>query len=329
MPPVIESWSGLALDDQDWTLSVSGAGAKAFPKPTLYDDFEAQNFKPSPLGIIQAYSGGGGVGYSTVNPYSGKVCAASTPGWRKSATGMHIEAALGFGRGEKFYLHVKDFSTQTPYFDPSNPGHNTKGPFRWWAGKNGGYPDLIMGGAEADGSTIIAAESCVPIKTGLNRIYPPGGLATPLQGVWRTVEIIGQYSSAPGASDGYLELRINGKVEGVISGFQFDTANLPGVSNYLVLEWVCANNSAEGWCSQGDHAFDQLYVETGTWQRVVLANAPVLAQASIVEPQIPTAWSDTSIVVKSRVGRLPPGTAYLFVCDANGVFNDTGFSVLL
>jgi hypothetical protein len=65
-----------------------------------------------------------------------------------------------------------------------------------------------------------------------------------------------------------------------------------------------------------------------TWSRVVLADSADYDAASVVEPQIPSAWSDASITARANLGRLScPGTAYLFVFDAGGARNAEGFPI--
>jgi hypothetical protein len=61
---------------------------------------------------------------------------------------------------------------------------------------------------------------------------------------------------------------------------------------------------------------------------VVLADKPVLSQASIVEVQIPSAWSDGSITAQVNLGKFTQGqAAYLFVVDASGNVSATGLPV--
>jgi len=73
--------------------------------------------------------------------------------------------------------------------------------------------------------------------------------------------------------------------------------------------------------------FDDVYVDT-TLSRVVLADKPVLSQASIVELQIPSAWNDGSISAQVNLGKFTQGQmAYLFVVDASGNVSATGIAV--
>jgi hypothetical protein len=73
--------------------------------------------------------------------------------------------------------------------------------------------------------------------------------------------------------------------------------------------------------------FADPYMDT-TLSRVVLADKPVLAQATIVENQIPTSWSDSSITATVNLGQFFQGnTAYLFVVDSSGTVSATGLPV--
>ncbi len=75
--------------------------------------------------------------------------------------------------------------------------------------------------------------------------------------------------------------------------------------------------------------FDDVYVDS-TLSRVVLTDNQAYEEARIVEPQIPSAWSGSSISVTANLGKLSGGeTAYLFVFDADNNRNATGFEVAL
>lgn len=62
--------------------------------------------------------------------------------------------------------------------------------------------------------------------------------------------------------------------------------------------------------------FADLYCDT-TFARVMLANNANYDLANIVEPQPTTAWAPTGITATCNKGRLPSGTAHLFVFDAD------------
>jgi len=74
--------------------------------------------------------------------------------------------------------------------------------------------------------------------------------------------------------------------------------------------------------------FDDIYVDT-TWSRVMLANNATYANATIMEPQIPSVWAAGEITVTVNQGAIPNGTAYLFVFDSDNEANEDGYPVTL
>lgn len=76
--------------------------------------------------------------------------------------------------------------------------------------------------------------------------------------------------------------------------------------------------------------FDDVYIDT-TMARVMLCTSqtyPTAASATC-EPQIPSAWSTTSITFTVNQGAIAGGTAYLFVFDSANDSNATGLAVTL
>jgi len=72
--------------------------------------------------------------------------------------------------------------------------------------------------------------------------------------------------------------------------------------------------------------FDDIYIDT-TFSRIVLADNPDYDQARVVEPQIPSAWSGSSITAEVNLGAITGNTAYLFVFDADNNHNAVGYEV--
>jgi hypothetical protein len=73
---------------------------------------------------------------------------------------------------------------------------------------------------------------------------------------------------------------------------------------------------------------DDIYIDN-TLSRVVLANNQTYENATIVEPQIPSAWNNASITVTVNLGNFISGTAYVFVFDANNNHNAIGYPVVI
>jgi hypothetical protein len=70
--------------------------------------------------------------------------------------------------------------------------------------------------------------------------------------------------------------------------------------------------------------FDDAYVDT-TWARVILGNASTYSACTIIEPQIPTSWSSTSIVVTINLGAIPSEVpSYIYVFNGDNDHNSNG-----
>ena len=75
--------------------------------------------------------------------------------------------------------------------------------------------------------------------------------------------------------------------------------------------------------------FSKIYMDD-THARVMLGDNPDYHSCTIMEPQIPSAWSDGSLTVTANLGALPDsGTAYLFVFDSENNHNPAGYPVAL
>lgn len=75
--------------------------------------------------------------------------------------------------------------------------------------------------------------------------------------------------------------------------------------------------------------YDDIYVATGLGSRarVEIGNASTYDASSNLALVTPTSWSDTSIQADVRLGSFTTGTAYLYVVDATGAVNETGYPV--
>ena len=66
-----------------------------------------------------------------------------------------------------------------------------------------------------------------------------------------------------------------------------------------------------------------------SWARVILANSEGYTQATIVEPQVPLSWSNTSIVLRLNMGQLTSrDNIYAFVFDSLGRRSSLGHPVI-
>jgi len=102
--------------------------------------------------------------------------------------------------------------------------------------------------------------------------------------------------------------------------------------SFSVGGWFCTNTNQVEEDKRGHQNnfryFDDIYMDN-TFSRVVLADNSNFEQATIVEPQIPSAWSGNSITVNTNLGALTGNTAYIFVFDADNNYNAVGYSITL
>jgi len=144
-----------------------------------------------------------------------------------------------------------------------------------------------------------------------------GKAVNPMAGQWSKVEIAIKVSSQ---SDGYINIWENGQQ---VMNYVGITDNYGGTRRSVA---VGGYARMQGYTSNWRY-FDDVYVDT-TLSRVVLADKPVLSQASIIELQIPSAWNDGSISAQVNLGKFTQGQmAYLFVVDASGNVSATGIAV--
>lgn len=74
--------------------------------------------------------------------------------------------------------------------------------------------------------------------------------------------------------------------------------------------------------------FDDVYIDT-TFSRIMLCNNVSLANATVCEPQIPTAWSDTGATFTVNLGKLTGDLAWVYVFDSTNTANTVGEAVSL
>jgi hypothetical protein len=140
------------------------------------------------------------------------------------------------------------------------------------------------------------------------------GAVNPMSGVWTKIEQEIKYSRQ---SDGYIKLWENGVLKINYAGatdLYSGNVRTEGIGGYA------RSRSTNNWRYFADAYLDY------TPARVVLANNAALSLATIVETQIPTSWSDTSITFTVNLGKFTSGQiAYLFVVNTSGLASDPGF----
>jgi hypothetical protein len=142
-----------------------------------------------------------------------------------------------------------------------------------------------------------------------------GGAINPMSGVWTKIEVEIKYTNQ---SDGYIKQWENGELKLNYTG---RTDNYPGTARSEAIGGFARSRSANNW-----RYFTDVYLDY-TPARIVLANNATLSLATIVENQIPTNWSDTSITFGVNLGKFTTGPAWLFVVNLCGQPSNSGIQV--
>lgn len=143
-----------------------------------------------------------------------------------------------------------------------------------------------------------------------------GSGVNPMAGVWSKVEIAIKVTNQ---TDGYVKVWENGSQ---VVGYVGSTDKYAGNRRTVGIGGFARIQVPQNWRYWAD-----AYVDT-TLSRVVLADKPVLAQATIIENQIPSAWTDTSVTATVNLGRFAQGQmAYLIVVDSSGTASAAGVAV--
>jgi hypothetical protein len=297
------------------TVTISGIefGAKSPARPYLWAPFDG-SAEPSSLGIVTSWTEVKNMNYAEGEGVSGSgaLKASNSSGdWT-----ARIDSS-GFGWndfGQQMYLFRK-VKRNFNITDDLNwkiiriwaSGHTT--PY-WTAATNNG--NLSVGGVNSGGwpySNLSAARGAA--------------------GTWRTDEILTQSNTLRDRDDAKFFHLVNGRRVAQIPYTTYQTVNLRlnDGSGQMVIAYpvhgVKANTTLP---SDYRYWVDDVYLDT-TWARVVMANAPTLADATYVDIQIPTAWAEKQIQMVANTKAWPAGEPmYLFVVNEAGVASE-GFPI--
>jgi hypothetical protein len=138
----------------------------------------------------------------------------------------------------------------------------------------------------------------------------------PMAGQWTKIEVEIKYSNQ---SNGYIRLWENGTQK---INYVGRTDSYAGNMRTEGIGGYATSRNTNNW-----RYFTDVYLDY-TPARIVLANSANLSTANIVENQIPTNWSDTSIDFAVNLGKFNSGqTAWLFVVNLCGQPSNSGLQV--
>lgn len=326
------------------TISGSGFGSKATAAPLAWDDATGSNLAKiwdgawpnllpgyntgyySPMRgispphshdtryIAGAHAGNTGA-YSGWNVLIYKVVSLpSFPCYIYASWYQRADNEWVFAQGND-YNNFKTFDYSegsNPYAGSTNPNNPYQGN-SWYTAYGPPHPS-----SNTDTGTQWTTETTTPLTNPDNNGHNAwwGMAVNPMAGKWSKVEIAFKVTNQ---ADGYVNVWENGHQ---VVSYAGPTDTYVGTQRTIAIGGFSHIHSTSNW-----RYFDDIYVDT-TLSRVVLANNPVLSQATIIENQIPSAWSDSSITATVNLGQFTQGqTAYLFVVDSSGTPSAKGLAV--
>jgi hypothetical protein len=314
--PSITATSGTVTANGTVTITGAGFGTKASAAPLIFDNFEAGTVgtkvmtSRATVGQWQT-----GAGYEA-GQYTDSLARTGSKSVKMTSTPQSKVYNISMCQNGSFSTIYMDWRVRVHLFD--RVSRNWK-PWRVYGDSDRLQADSV---AFCQGS----ANGVDDGAGGGGFWYDNFGFAPD---TWQHFQVMLKESSSPGALDGALIHYIDGKVIGSHTGIStrgnsahWDQIRIGHYWAYDGVDECPANAGA-------DIYLDDIYVDT-TWARVELGNATTYSASTHREIQIPKAWSGSSIQVGVNTGTFQQGaTAYLYVTDAAGAVNASGFPVTI
>jgi hypothetical protein len=328
--PVVQQVSGPLDHNATITISGSGFGSKSTPAPLVWDNASGNALTDKWSGGWPSMLPGYNVGYyspmrgiNTPHPRDTRYIAGAHADNGGPFAGYMVMIyktiplpPLPFYIYASWYQRADDqwhFGGDNNYktFDYSE-GESPYASFKsWYTCYGPPHPDSRTGEAQ----WVTEAGTPLNDRNGHNSWWAEA--VNPMAGQWSKVEIAIKVTDQP---DGYINVWENGhsviNYVGLTDNYG-GTKRTIGVGGYARMQGYTSN-----W-----RYFDDVYVDT-TLSRIVLADKPVLSAATIIENQIPSAWSDNSLTATVNLGKFTQGQpVYLFVVDSTGTPSAAGLAL--
>jgi hypothetical protein len=316
--PEIARVDGFVNHGDEIQIQGAGFGGKSPARPLFWAPMDG-SADPSPLGLLTSWSDIGGMAYAEgEGPAGGGALKATDSGgiWtaQVNATGDFSWASPG----QKMYLYRK-LKQNFSYLNPDGSEKINWKTWRLWGEilETGNRTSIYTGASNGTFSMDHSVESQQGLWP-INVICAQGSVDN-----WNTNEMLLQSNTnAVGRGDGFFQYKTNGAMcgqvpyqawEGTRHLKLWDSVTTPRLQRNFIVHGVKANYTMD----PGDRYWaTSVYLDT-TWARVMIANAPTLTAASILEIQIPTEWSENSIKMQTNKRAFPADQpAYLFVVNS-------------
>ena len=148
---------------------------------------------------------------------------------------------------------------------------------------------------------------------------------------WHSIQVEFGENSGAGAANGRLRLWIDGQLVDSTDSFVTNAASDGAAINKrpYIIGFFDSWPSSDAAVSNMYASCADIYVDS-TFSRVEIGNAASYGACTRREIQIPTSWSNGSITARVNQGGFTGGQqAYVYVVDANGQVNASGFPVTI
>lgn len=315
------------LDSQTVTIRGTGFGVKPVATPLLFDDFD-QGVEGSPISGQAASHFGSWLSlkWKTAPVYSKE--SSRIPGSLSSKHAMRAPSTangslLQFNYPPGFNEAYLDFWINTSFGNISDPELQRKTwRIGYYTNKDNGGPGIAMSGwrLQTDKFSLIWNLS--------GSEGPTFGLTDKLrEGIWEHIQVV---LSRRSDNTGTVRYIVNGRriidQRGNIQTLA-QTETLPW--NAVLFGFYIANYADTDPSHGLDEYIDDVYIDN-SWARVEIGDAASYDSCTHREIQIPVSWTDTRIEVNANYGSFASGqSAYLYVTDASGRVNASGYRVTL
>jgi hypothetical protein len=329
------------------TISGSGFGSKSVAEPVVWDDASGSDlmFKWDGAWPDCTLNGNHNLAYRTPSE-NGRNIPLPHNRIARYISGAHYSLAPGPQCGYNVILWKKREMTSFPaysywsYYQRADDnwtfgadpfGNNFKtfaysegvGPYNlpnnWYAEFNP-PPTSNTDGASwhlNDDGTGEIATLAQPDRNGHSLFWDAA--VNPMSGRWTKVEIEAKYTNL---NDGYFKLWENGVLKVDYAGRTDNYSGLGTTRTEGIGGYSSEYPSASNW-----RYFADVYLDYSR-ARVILGNAPTFAASTVREVQVPTAWTDSSILITANLGAFADDAlAYVYVVDEQGNVNENGVPI--
>lgn len=332
--PSIQKASGTFDHKANVTIQGSGFGSKAKAAPTVWDDASGSTFSskwdgawPSNNSAYNTTYRSPQRGISPPHNRVGKYIAGAHGDSAGANAGYNVVFWKNMTLGSGSYVYASWYQrnddawvfggdNNLKAFAYSNCCSPYEMPNNWYIAYGPPTPSSKSGGAtwiiNDDGKSLMN-----PDLNGRSAWWDAA--VNPMAGQWSKVEVAIKVTTS---NDGYVKLWENGALRVNYAG---PTDKYAGTNRSIGIGgYARIYGQSNNW-----RYFADAYVDNSL-ARVVLANNASLSKATVIENQIPSAWSADSITATVNLGKFSAGqTAYLFVVDPSGSVNSAGFPITI